>query len=85
MPLYFFLYTIFGYKFYHMDDAQMTDSSNTATLQALLQYALPLGSTLLAGSPDITIQWAVTIRAQPPAFPDINGGELALVSMDIVR
>ncbi len=62
----------------------MTDP-NSATLQALLQYALPLGSTLLAGSPDMTIQWAVTIRAQPPAFPDIVGGELALVSMDIVR
>jgi len=63
----------------------MTDSANSATLQALLQYALPLGSTLLAGSPEMTIQWAVTIRAQPPAFPDIDGGELALVSMDIVR
>lgn len=62
----------------------MTDP-NTATLQALLQYALPLGSNLLAGSPEMMIHWAVTIRAQPPAFPDINGGELALVSMDIVR
>lgn len=56
-----------------------------ATLQALLQFALPLGSTLVTGSPDVTISWAVTLRAQPPAFPDIYGGELALVSMDILH
>lgn len=62
----------------------MTDNQ-TSTLQALLQFALPLGTTLLAGSPDTTINWAVTVRAQPPAFPDIHGGELALVSMDVLR
>ena len=62
----------------------MTDS-NTATLQALLQFALPLGSTLAAGSPETTINWALTVRAQPPAFPDVYGGELALVSMEILR
>jgi purine catabolism regulator len=58
---------------------------NTATLQSLLRFALPLGTTLVAGDPDSTINWAVTVRAQPPAFPDIYGGELALVSMDVLR
>ena len=62
----------------------MTDT-NTATLQALMQFALPLGSTLAAGSPETTINWALTVRAQPPAFPDVYGGELALVSMEILR
>ncbi|MFW5748708.1 MAG: PucR family transcriptional regulator [Chloroflexota bacterium] len=62
----------------------MTES-NTATLQALLQFALPLGSSLAAGSLDTTITWAVTVRAQPPAFPDISEGELALIAMDILR
>lgn len=62
----------------------MTDN-NTATLQALLQFALPLGTTLAAGSPETTINWALTVRAQPPAFPDVYGGELALVSMAILR
>ena len=62
----------------------MTDNQ-TATLQALLQFALPLGTTLVTGSPETTINWAVTVRAQPPAFPDIHGGELALVSMDVLR
>lgn len=59
--------------------------NNTTTLQALLQFALPLGTVLAAGSPDTVITWAVTVRAQPPAFPDIYGSELALVSMDILR
>lgn len=59
--------------------------NTTTTLQALLQFALPLGTVLAAGSPDTVITWAVTVRAQPPAFPDIYGSELALVSMDILR
>jgi purine catabolism regulator len=64
---------------------QPMSENNTATLQALLQFALPLGTTLVAGSPDTTINWSVTVRAQPPAFPDIYGGELALVSMDVLQ
>lgn len=62
----------------------MSDT-NTTTLQALLQFALPLGTSLAAGTSDISINWAVTVRAQPPAFPDIYGGELALVSMDVLK
>ncbi len=61
------------------------NDKNTATLQALLQFALPLGTTLLNGSADTAISWAVTVRAQPPAFPELYGGELALVSIDILR
>lgn len=59
--------------------------NNSASLQALLQFALPLGSNLVAGTTNMMIVWSVTIRAQPPAFPDIYGGELALVSMDVLR
>ncbi len=62
----------------------MTENNSTS-LQALLQFALPLGTTLVSGSPETQISWAVTVRAQPPAFPDIYGGELALVSMDVLR
>lgn len=58
---------------------------NTATIQSLLRFALPLGATLVAGNSDVTVSWAVTIRAQPPAFPDIYGSELALLSMDVLR
>ncbi len=60
-------------------------TNNSVTLQALLQFALPLGTTLVVGSPETAITWSVTIRAQPPAFPEIYGGELALLSMDILR
>lgn len=58
---------------------------NTATLQSLMRFALPLGTALVAGDPESQINWAITVRAQPPAFPDIYGGELALVSMDVLR
>jgi purine catabolism regulator len=59
--------------------------NNSATINALLQYALPIDATLVTGSPETFISWAVTVRAKPPAFPDISGGELALVSMDVLR
>ena len=58
---------------------------NVASLQSLLRYSLPLGANIMAGDPETTVNWSVTIRAQPPAFPDIYGGELALVSMDVLR
>ena len=57
----------------------------TASIQSLLRYSLPLGATVVAGDPETQINWSVTIRAQPPALPDIYGGELALVSMDVLR
>jgi purine catabolism regulator len=59
--------------------------SNSATLASVLQLSLPLGSTLVAGTHETNITWAVMVRAQPPAFPDLSGGELALVSMALLR
>ena len=58
---------------------------NTASIQSLLRYSLPLGASLVAGDPETNVNWSITIRAQPPVFPDIYGGELALVSMDVLR
>ncbi|MDE2855556.1 MAG: helix-turn-helix domain-containing protein [Chloroflexota bacterium] len=58
---------------------------NAASLQSLLRYSLPLGASIVAGDPDTEVNWSVTIRAQPPVFPDLYGGELALVSMDVLR
>ena len=57
----------------------------TASIQSLLRYSLPLGASVVAGDPETQVNWSVTIRAQPPVFPDIYGGELALVSMDVLR
>jgi PucR family transcriptional regulator, purine catabolism regulatory protein len=59
--------------------------NHSATIQALLQFALPLGTQLVAGAPEMLITWSVMVQAQPPAFPDVYGGELALVSMDVLR
>lgn len=59
--------------------------NNTISLQAVLQFALPIDTVLVTGSVESLITWAVTVRAQPPAFPDIYGGELALVSLDVLR
>ncbi len=59
--------------------------NHSATLQALLQFALPLGTQLVAGVPETLVTWSVTVKAQPPAFPDVYGGELALISMDVLR
>ena len=58
---------------------------NTASIQSLLRYSLPLGASIVAGDPETQVNWSVTVRAQPPVFPDIYGGELALVSMDVLR
>ncbi len=62
----------------------MSDSHN-ATIHALLQFALPLGTHVVAGSPDTLVTWSVMVQAQPPAFPDVYGGELAFVSMEVLR
>jgi purine catabolism regulator len=59
--------------------------NQSATVQALLQFALPLGTTLVTGAPEKAVTYAVTVRAQPPAFPDLYGGELALISMGVLR
>ena len=43
---------------------------NTASIQSLLRYSLPLGACVVAGDPETQVNWAVTIRAQPPVFPE---------------
>jgi len=58
---------------------------NTASIHSLIKFALPLGASLVAGTPQTEVTWSVTVRAQPPAFPEIYGGELALVSMQILH
>ncbi len=62
----------------------MTEN-NAVSLQSVLQFATPIDTLLVVGSADIQVNWCLTVRAQPPAFPDIYGGELALVSLDLLR
>lgn len=58
---------------------------NSVSIQALLQFALPLGTVMVSGAPEQVVSYGVMIRAQPPAFPELYGGELALVSMELLR
>jgi len=55
---------------------------NTTTVRDLLRLALPPGSTLLTPEDGLhhPIGKAVSLRATPPAFPQLRGGEVALVS-----
>ena len=60
-------------------------TKHSVTVQALMQFALPLGTTLITGTATTRISWSVTIRAQPPALPDVVSGELVLLSMDMLH
>lgn len=53
----------------------------TITVRDVLRLALPPDTTVVAGAAGLTHQvtWATTLRATPPAFVNLRGGELALV------
>lgn len=54
------------------------------TLRDLLRLALPVGTTVVAGRRALRqpVTWVSVLNTRPPAFPDLNGGEIALVSLD---
>ncbi len=62
-------------------------AQSTVTLQELLRLALPVGTLLMAGrgQTDRQVTWVQTLHTRPPAFPDLRGGELALLSLDALR
>ncbi|MFZ4826344.1 MAG: helix-turn-helix domain-containing protein [Phototrophicaceae bacterium] len=55
-----------------------------ASLKTLLQCALPIESELLTGNPEIQISCGVFLRVQPTARVEILGGELLLISMQLL-
>jgi purine catabolism regulator len=60
---------------------------NTTTIRDLLRIVLPPGSVLLTPSEGLHQQvgHAVSLRATLPAFPQLRGGELALISVEQAR
>ncbi len=54
----------------------------TTTLRDLLRFTMPPDSSLLAGKdgPHVHVRGVASLRATLPAFPDLRGGELALIS-----
>ena len=57
------------------------------TVEQLWRQALPPGTELLAGAEGLVreVSWVVTLRARPPAFDALKGGELTLVSIQSLR
>src|SRR5690242_20948639 len=57
------------------------------TVQDVLRLALPPGTTILAGESGLQHQvaWVATPRATLPAFVNLRGGELALVSVAAIQ
>ena len=60
---------------------------DSATIEDVYRLALPAGTELLAGSDYLNrpVTWACSLRPSAPAFPKLDGNELALIDMDDLR
>ena len=60
---------------------------STATLGDVYHLALPQETQLLVGGEFLhrPVSWACSLRPSPPAFPKLDGNELALVDMEDLR
>ena len=61
--------------------------SSDITVFDLMRLALPVGTTLVAGQDRIyqPVTWVSVLNTRPPAFPDLRGGEVALLSLDAMH
>jgi purine catabolism regulator len=57
------------------------------TVRDLLRTALPIGTHVAAGHEGLErgVTWTAVLHTRPPAFPSLEGRELALLSMDALR
>lgn len=60
---------------------------SSVTLDDIYRLALPADTKLLVGENllDRTVSWACSLRPSPPAFPKLDGNEIALIDMDELR
>ncbi|MEX1019211.1 MAG: helix-turn-helix domain-containing protein [Litorilinea sp.] len=60
---------------------------SSATIEDVYRLALPADSQLLAGEELLgrPVSWACSLRPSPPAFPKLDGNELALIDMNDLR
>jgi purine catabolism regulator len=60
---------------------------STTSIDDIYRLALPPATQLLAGEESLarTVTWACSLRPSPPAFPKLDGNELALVDMEDLR
>ena len=56
------------------------------TIEDVIKLALPAGTACVAGASGLgrEVTWAARIRATPPAFGHLNGGELVLLPISIL-
>ena len=60
---------------------------NSATIHDVFRLALPAGSTLIVGQEQLgrAVSWACSLRPSPPAFPKLDGNEIALIDIEDLR
>ncbi len=70
-----------------IDDALGKMYKNSATIEDVYRLALPAGAKLLTGEGQLNrpVSWACSLRPSPPAFPKLDGNEIALVDMEDLR
>ncbi len=61
--------------------------SSYPTLFDLLRLALPVGTAIVAGHQGThqRVTWVHVLNTRPPAFPELAGGEMALLSLDAMH
>src|SRR5579859_5185031 len=62
-------------------------TSRHQTVRDLLRSALPMGTRVIAGHKGLNrvVTWTSVLQTRPPAFPDLEGRELALLSIDALH
>lgn len=57
------------------------------TIRDLLRSALPMGTRIVAGQKGLShvVTWTSVLHTRPPAFPTLEGHELALLSIDALH
>ena len=60
---------------------------STTTIDDVFRLALPAHTQLLVGAEYFNrpVSWACSLRPSPPAFPKLDGNELALIDMEDLR
>lgn len=60
---------------------------DATTLEEIYRLALPQGSRILFGDELLNrpVSWACSLRPSPPAFPNLEGEELALIDVEDLR
>lgn len=62
-------------------------SQRNQTVRDLLRTALPMGTRVIAGQKGLerAVTWTSVLHTRPPAFPSLEGQDLALLSIDAMH